>query len=437
MIKKYLNRKYLPEFLIFFFALFTRFFRLDVPKNYIFDEVYHAWTAGQMFMGNPAAWEWWNTPPAGVAYEWTHPPLAKEFMVLAIAAFGNNSFAWRFFSALFGFGVIVLIYLIAYKLFKSRTIALFASFAASCDGLLLVMSRIGMNDMYFLFFAMLAFLFFLNKKNFLMAVSLGLSVASKWTGLFAVGILGIIFLAELSLLLKRKKIKQKEALKKIIISPIYFILIPFIIYLLVYLPFFTGHHTPPGEQPSPFNVNTFIGLQEQMYWYHTDLKATHPYQSVPVQWVFDLRPVWIYVNYSGSTIANIYNLGNPLFMWFGLAAMIFLLFDYIKERNLNQGIVIFSYLAFFVPWAASPRIMFYYHYLPAVPFLAIATGYVLNKLFASSSGRIVVAVYLFTLVALFIYFLPLWTAIPVPKCQIPGPNCTSWYDSFFWLPSWK
>ena len=174
-----------------------------------------------------------------------------------------------------------------------------------------------------------------------------------------------------------------------------------------------------------------------MYWYHTNLKAHHPYQSVPLQWFLDLRPVWIYVDYSNKTIANIYNLGNPLFMWFGLAAMIFLLFDYIKERNLNQGIVIFSYLAFFVPWAASPRIMFYYHYLPAVPFLAIATGYVLNKLFASSSGRIVVAVYLFILVALFIYFLPLWTAIPVPGCQVPGPNCTSWYDSFFWLPSWK
>ena len=434
---RFINKKYFPEFIIFAFAFLTRFIRLDIPKTYIFDEVYHAFTAGQMFKGNPAAWEWWNTPPQGFAYEWTHPPLAKEFMVLAISIFGNNSFAWRFFSAFFGFGVIVLIYLIAYKLFKSRLVALFASFAAATDGLLLVMSRIGMNDMYFLFFVLLAFLFFLEKRNFLMAVSLGLSVASKWTGLFGIGILGLIYLAENLLFLRNKKIKQKAFIKKILIAPLYFLIVPLVVYLLVYLPFFTGHHTPPGESPSPFNVNTFIGLQEQMYWYHTNLKAHHPYQSVPLQWVLDLRPVWIYVDYSNKTIANIYNLGNPLFMWFGLACIIFLSIEYFKERKLNQGIVLFSYLGFFLPWVSSPRIMFYYHYLPAVPFLAIATGYVLNKLITQPSGKIIASIYFFLLIVLFIYFLPLWTAIHIPRCEVISPSCSSWYDSYFWFSSWK
>ena len=427
---------FLPEILIFAFAFFTRFLRLNVPGSYIFDEVYHAFTAEQMLKGNPAAWEWWNTPPRGFAYEWTHPPLAKEFMVVAMSIFGDNPFAWRFFSALFGFGVIVLIYLISYKLFKNRLVALFAAFAASMDGLLLVMSRIAMNDMYFLFFILLAFLLFFHNRKFLMGLALGLSIASKWTGLFGLGIIGMLYVIQLFLQFINRDINKKIAIKSILGIPLFFIVLPVLVYLAVYLPFFTGEHTPPGENPSQYNINTFIGLQEQMYWYHTRLKATHPYQSVPAQWVFDLRPVWIYVDYKDNMIANVYNLGNPLFMWFGLTSIIFMLIRYIRKRTFAVAAVLISYFGFFLPWIGSPRIMFYYHYMPAVPFLAISIGYVLDKLLVEKAGKLFVAVFLFLLVALFIYFLPLWTAIYIPKCVIPQ-GCTSWYDSYFWLSSWK
>ena len=434
-VKKYL-KIYFPEIIIFTFAFLTRFARLGIPKNHIFDEVYHAFTAQQMFRGNPAAWEWWNTPPKGFAYEWTHPPLAKEFMVIAMSVFGDNAFAWRFFSALFGFGVIVLIYLISYKLFKNRLIALFAAFAASLDGLLLTMSRIAMNDMYFLFFILLAFFLFLHNKKLLLGLALGLSIASKWTGLFGIGIIGIIYIIQLVLKLRKKDISKRKALKNLIVAPLFFLIIPLLIYLAVYLPFFTGKHTPPGNKSSVFNVETFIGLQQQMYWYHTRLKATHPYQSIPSQWAFDLRPVWIYVDYKDNTIAGIYNLGNPLFMWFGLVSIILLLFEFIRKKTMTIAIVLIGYLGFFLPWFVSPRIMFYYHYLPAVPFLAIATGFVLNKLLSQKIGKALVITYLFLLLILFVYFFPLWTAIHMPKCVIPQ-GCVSWYDSYFWFSSWK
>ncbi len=437
-VKMLLSRaKWFPEFVVFAFAFFTRFIRLGIPNTYMFDEVYHAFTAGQMFKGNPAAWEWWNTPPKGFAYEWTHPPLTKEFMVAAISIFGDQPFAWRFFSALFGFGGIVLTYLIAYKLFKNRLVALFAALAMSMDGLFLVMSRIGMNDMYFVFFALLAFFLFLNDRKILMGLALGLSIASEWTGFFAIGILGLIYLSKLLINLRDKKLTNRKFVKGLLASIFFFGVIPLLVYVSVYLPFFTGHHTPPGEQPSPFNINTFIGLQEEMWWYHTNLKATHPYQSVPIQWVLDLRPVWLYVNYQGDMIANIYTLGNPLFMWFGVVCIIFLIFEFIRKRKLSIGIVLLSYFGFFLPWQISPRIMFHYHYLPAVPFLAIATGYVLHKIFLQRSGRLFVSVFFVLLFVLFVYFFPLWTAIHVPRCVTPSNNCFSWYDSYFWFPSWK
>src|SRR5258708_10049070 len=96
----------------------------------------------------------------------SHPPLAKEFMALSILVFGDTSFAWRFFSALFGFGSIILIYLISYYLFKNRRVALLYALVASLDGLLLFMSRIAMNDSYFLFFSLLCIYLFLKKKEY-------------------------------------------------------------------------------------------------------------------------------------------------------------------------------------------------------------------------------------------------------------------------------
>ena len=424
---------FFPELLIFSFAFLTRFIRLNFPPTHMFDEVYHAFTAQEMFKGNPAVWEWWNTSPPGFAFEWTHPPLAKEFMVFSIFVFGDNAFAWRFFSAFFGTGIIILIYFITLTLFKNRKIALLSSLVASLDGLLLVMSRIAMNDTYFLFFSLLAIFLFLKNKNLLMGIALGLAIASKWTGFFTIGIIGYLYV------FKSIKIKRWNLLIYLIIPPVIYLLIkkkiifllqllaiPVIIYFAAYLPFFLQHHSPPGQNSS--NLQTFIGLQQQMWWYHTNLKATHAYQSTPTDWLFDLRPVWIYVDYRGDSVASIYTLGNPSFMWGGFIAIIFLMFEFIKKRTLNLGIILLSYFGFFLPWIFSPRIMFNYHYLPSSVFLAIAIGFTLNKLMKLKNGKFFVIAYCLSLVALFIYFYPLWTGVYIDK---------KLYDSYFWLKSWR
>src|SRR3990172_1532899 len=157
MIQKLL--KLLPIALILFLAIFTRFWRLGIPDTYHFDEVYHAFTAKEMLLGNPAAWEFWNTPPAGFAYEWTHPPLAKLFMAGGMIIFGINPFGWRFFGALAGVGIIFLVYLLTRKLFHSQFIALVASLLFIFENLLFVQSRIGMNDVYFMLFMLIALWF--------------------------------------------------------------------------------------------------------------------------------------------------------------------------------------------------------------------------------------------------------------------------------------
>src|SRR3989304_7304184 len=104
----------LPEFLkkikpshllilILLLAAILRLYRLDFPNKYVFDEVYHAFTAKEFLAGRKVAWEWWTTPPPGVAYEWTHPPLAKEIMAASMFILHTqDAWAWRLPGALFG-----------------------------------------------------------------------------------------------------------------------------------------------------------------------------------------------------------------------------------------------------------------------------------------------------------------------------------------------
>lgn len=391
--------------IILVFAFATRIFNLGSPSNMYFDEVYHAFTA-QTMLGSDAAkaWEWWNTPPEGFAYEWTHPPLAKLGMALGMLVFGQNSFGWRVPGALLGTCAVFLVYLIAKKIFNDEAIGLLSAGIFSLEGLPLVMSRIGMNDSYILFFSLLSIYLFFKQKDMFSAISFGLALASKWSALWVAPILFVLWI-------KRKPFKDSPL--KIIKTFLCFSVLPFVIYLLAYLPMFTTGHT----------LETWWGMQKQMWWYHTGLVATHPYTSKWWSWPFMIRPVYMYTsNEIGNMVSRIYLIGNPLVCWFGIASMITCAIYAYLEKNKNLGLIVFSYLIFFVPWAASPRIMFLYHYLPSIPFMCIGIGYVLRR----TPKLIYWLIPIFMLT--FIYLYPHWTGINIPL----------WLDrSYYFITSWR
>lgn len=390
------------------FAFITRVFNLGNPPNEYFDEVYHAFTARVILHNDAKAWEWWNTPPEGFAYEWTHPPLAKLGMLMGMEIFGENSFGWRIPGAMFGLGCVYLVYLLAKQLFDDEATALLASAVFSLDGLPLVLSRIGMNDSYLMFFVLLSIYFFLKdlpagrqENYFWSALFFGFALASKWSAIWAIPILGIIWL--------RRTFKDRVFK----VSVLWFLILPFAIYLLTYLPMFISGHS----------LSTWWEMQKQMWWYHTGLKATHPYTSMWYSWPFLLRPIYLYTSDEiNGVVSRIYAMGNPFVFWFGLVAIVSSFIYSFLEKNKKLGLVVFSYLIFFVPWALSPRIMFLYHYLPSIPFLAIATAYVLRR-----NPKLIFG-YMFICLLSFIYFYPHWAGLQIPL----------WIDgSYYWISSWR
>lgn len=393
---------------ILLLAAFLRLYRLDFPNKYVFDEVYHAFTAKEMLANHKEAWEWWNTPPPGVAYEWTHPPLAKELMTISMFIFRTqDAWAYRLPGALLGVLSVYLVYLLGLKLFQSQTAALIAASVFSLDGLNFVQSRTGMNDIYYVTALLAALLLLFYKKYLFSAILVGLALASKWASIYA-------YLLFIPLLLKDKQYYKL----------LFFFIIPPIIYLISYAPFFLIGHS----------VGQFKELQQQMWWYHTGLKATHPYSSPWWSWPLNLYPIWYFVDYQKNSIANTFASGNPVVFWAGSIAMILTIINIIqttlkrsfqnilsliKGMDYNsryaQIIVILGFLIFWLPWALSPRIMFLYHFSPSIPFMSLNLGYLFSLGLKERKSRQLVVTVLILMILSFILLFPFLTAIPIPK----------------------
>jgi len=452
------------------FAFFTRVWRLEYPTTYVFDEVYHAVTAKLIAQNDPRAYEWWNpAPEPDTAVDWLHPPFAKLTQAAGMKIFGENAFGWRISSALFGVGVIVLTYLLAETAFKNKKISLLAAFLASLDGLLLVQSRIAMNDIHVAFFILLSLWLYLGFKSkqgtlqihwrqlALVGVSCGLALASKWSGFFVLVVIGVSEVIEFWAVKKWSEILPWLGKRFLFLG-----ILPICVYVLSYWQMFAqgktlmcnGNEAAQGQcYQETFSlgqkpiytglVSHFVELHHQIWWYQTHLEAVHPYQSRPWQWFTNSRPVWYFTTQARMPLVeNIYASGNSILFWTGGASMALIAAGLvIKKTGKYAGQLAFllgAYLCVWLPWQLSPRIMFFYQYTPAVPLLCIGLAYTLVRLLPQqvrfgggniAIGKIVVAAVLTSSLIYFLIWYPNWTALSVPR---------SFVDTiYFALPNWQ
>ena len=433
-LKLFLRTKKI-EILLFFLLIIglgLKLYRLDNPNSYYFDEIYYAFTAQEMAKGNRAGWEIGHTAPQGFAYEWSHPHLGKELSAIGILIFGDNTFGWRFFQALFGGFGTLFIYLLGKELFLSKRAGLIAAFLFTFESFIFVLSRIAMVDIFLMSFILVASLFlvkFANTKKdiflVLTGVFCGAAISVKWSGIYALEFLTassflLIFYREAYSEIKKKGSFYFQLLKIIPKIFLVFVIIPFAVYLASYIPFFLYGNS----------FNDFISLQNNMYGYHKGLTATHPYQSSWWKWPLLLRSVYLYLGSGEKESAHIYAIGNPFIWWSGCLFLILSVVQVIRKELPALAFVTLSVFAYWLPWALSPRkLVFLYHFLPSLPFVILIIAYFLDLLWTKSYyGRAFVLVYLAIALGMFIYFYPILAAIPVPNDSV---------ESFFWLKSWR
>ena len=99
-----------------------------------------------------------------------HPPTGKWLIAAGIKIFGFTSFGQRFMAALFGVLLVLLVYLLAGKLFHNRWISIVSGFLVATDFLLIVESRTAMLDIFLAFFVVLGFLFVSMDRERVLAI---------------------------------------------------------------------------------------------------------------------------------------------------------------------------------------------------------------------------------------------------------------------------
>ncbi|HYI22745.1 MAG TPA: phospholipid carrier-dependent glycosyltransferase, partial [Candidatus Limnocylindrales bacterium] len=120
---------------------------------------------------------------------------------------GGNGYAYRLPGVIAGALTAALIYLLVRFLFMRRTVALIAALLVLVDGMFFANARIAMNDTYVALFIVAAFTLFvplwLGRWHSRWAIVtgllgvgllLGLALASKWVGAYAIGAVGLLIL---------------------------------------------------------------------------------------------------------------------------------------------------------------------------------------------------------------------------------------------------
>ncbi len=406
-------------------ALFTRFYRLGTPGEFYFDEIFFPTTGQEILRGDADAWEF-------IGHENTHPPLSKLFMAGGMAVLGeDNPFGWRLFGALAGVGSVFFIYLLAKRLFRSEIAGLAAGFLMVFEGLFFVQSRIATPDTYLLFFILGTVYFLISERPLLSGIFLGAALATKWTALMTLFPIGLFLIYSF---FQADRSRRRQFLAEATLAvPLFFVVVPASIYLLTYVPMlFSGH-----------SLGDVWNLNRQAFEFHTNLEATHPYQSPWNTWPIMMRPIFLFVSSSGAVI---YSLGNPIIFWVGLPALAFALWQGLRglRARFNEAtgslslsgslgpeqasllFVVLTYLGFLLPWVIQPRITFIYHYLPSLAFLLLALAYAVHWLWQRPWGRAPAIAFLAAAALTFVYFYPHLAAVNVSD---------GLRESYFWFDS--
>ena len=411
------------------FALVLRLLNLGTPKGFVFDEVYYVDGARDYLK--------YGVEVTGVDPEFVvHPPVGKWLIALGIKIFGDNEFGWRFMGALLGSVMVILIALIAQRLFRNSFLTISASALLAMDGLALVHSRTALLDIYLSFFILLATYFFVMRWHWWAGVALGLAIATKWSGLYFLALF-----AAIALYRAFTHHTGRELIKPTLKTVLQYALLPISIYLSSWSGWFLSSRGWARDHSANV-ITSFIHYHSQMLGFHTGLVEKHAYQANPWSWLVMGRPTSFYYQSPKTCGADncaqeVLALGTPLLWWLGAIAVAVVIGFWInsfaqKRHEPSLNLIIAGIAAGYLPWFFfQKRTVFSFYAIVFEPFLILAIIYctylALIHFKNSRNAYIFIVTIGVAIFINFIYFLPLFTADVIT------------YDSWqarMWLPSW-
>ncbi|MBU6424488.1 MAG: phospholipid carrier-dependent glycosyltransferase, partial [Chloroflexi bacterium] len=357
---------------------------------------------------------------------------------------GRHALAWRIPGVLFSGMLAFFVILIAVRLFASPAIPVLTGVILLLDGSMFAQPRIGMNDVYVGAFLVAGWYFVIAAhaerrsvaRDLLIAgLLLGLGAASKWVAFYTLAGLGLYAVGATAWAWRSGRSGSGGPFDLLAPAPLRrtpwrggnafylftcFAIVPILVYVVSYARWYGGPTIPYG-----WNL---WQLQQQMYWYHSGLTAPHPAGSPWWTWPLVLKPVYWYLGQPGAGMtAVIYDAGNIVLFWGGIAAMVWGAVWAVKARSIALGGLVFAFLTQYLAWVPITRVLFFYHFFSALPFYFLVLAAALGALWETGHARAVTA-YLALAGAAFVFFYPFISGQPVPADQA---------SMFYVLPTWQ
>ena len=441
-------------------AIVTRFANLASPRSLVFDETYYvkdAYTLG--IFGSERKWP----EDANKSFEAgqvdvflqqgsyvVHPPFGKWLIWLGLDAFGaENSFAWRFSTAVAGVASVLLIILIARKLTGSLAFGNLAGLFLALDGQSIVLSRTAILDGLLTMMVLLGLLLLLFADSAMLrrtsrnrqvrfgfqpwliavGISLGLAASIKWSALYVLAGFGIYtFFSEVR---ARGRFDQSPlpAVVQGLINAITLLVPALLAYIASWLGWILGSDGW-GRSDKDSWWQSLWAYHLNAYSFHTGLSSEHPYQANAFEWLLSLRPTaFFFERYYDDPICGVLSdctiaitaIPN-LVVWFGgLLALIWL-----TRRAWNGEraavLVLIGFLSTWGPWVLYlNRTVFQFYAVLITPFVVLALTLALHHYWRrgiwlgqlkTRVRRIRALVIAVVLIAL--YFMSIWMGITVP-----------------------
>lgn len=399
----------------------------------------------------------------------------------------TSSFGWRFAVALAGTLAVLVLYAVAWQLSRSIVFSTVASGLIAIDGLAIVMSRVAILDILLTLFVLLMVWFVLVDRRrhldrlaqamqrrdaagralwwgpvlwwrpwlFAAGIAGGAACGVKWSGAWVLGALGLYAVVSDALARRRLGVFfwPADAVRQGAVAFIAFVPVAVVVYVTSWIGWLStdggyGRHAVDGTPAQGFWSWVPLPLQNLWHYHETIYTATaqitssHPYASPAWQWPLLLRPTSMYVGNTANGVDGcvsargcieiLYSMPNPILWWLGVLAVLWLAVHGIRTRDWRTGIVLVGVGATYVPWLFYPeRTIFQFYTVLILPFLLLAATSALRALWGSGraaagarlAGRRIVLTTAAVVVAVSVFWYPLWAAISVPM-------------EFYWMHNW-
>lgn len=442
--------------LVTLLAGILRFWNLGHPHSLVFDETFYvkdAWTLLQN--GYESSWpadsdaafnrgdtSGFLDDPSYVV----HPPLGKWMIALGLAVFGaGDSVGWRISTAIVGTLAVLLLMLIARRLFASTLLAVVAGFLFAIDGQAIVMSRVAILDNSVMLFTLLGFGCVLVDRArhervlgarvaaaraagrnpawgpviwwrpWVLAAGLSFGLASgvKWSGFYFLAAFGLYLIVVDALARRRLGLELWTSAAVLKQGPTTFLLFvpPALgVYLASWTNWFVtdnGYYRHWAEQASnawtgafawvPPVWQSFLHYQQSIYTFHVGLTQPHPYSANPLGWLAMTRPTSMWYASPGAgeegCVAEpcsqaITSIANPVIWWAAVAALLYLVYRLARYREWRVGLILMGVVAGYLPWLLyTERTVFQFYTIVFLPYLLLGLAFVIGLVLGSAEDE--------------------------------------------------